>query len=289
MTQRTIHNRSVSPIGLGGAQWSLSDDRDDERSIECIRAAVDAGVDLIDTAHAYTTLDEVAHSESLVRRALTGHPLRDDVLIATKGGHWRAGPQDFPIDGRPETLRRHLEASLRTLGVERIGLYQLHHPDPGVPIEESVGALAAFQDEGKIELIGISNVSRDLVDRARTVVRIDSVQNEYSPFRPEDDSLAAYLAESGTAYLAYSPLGGRGGSVRVAADLPSADRVAREHATSAQAVVLAWLLTRSPNLIAIVGARRPSTILDSLSARELVLAPGDLSLIDGDVRAFSTR
>lgn len=275
------------PIALGGVQWSLADHLDDDAAVSCIRAAVDAGVTLIDTAYAYTTLDQTCHNESLVRRALADHPDREHVLIATKGGHWRRGENDFPIDARPETLRRHLEASLRALDMEAVDLYQLHHPDPAVPLAESIGALADMKIEGKIRAIGVSNLSLDQIDIALSVTEVVSVQNEFSPLQASDAELVAALAERGIAFMAYSPLGGRRRVGQLSALLPHAAAVAAARGLSVQSVVLAWMLAVSPNLIPVVGAARTPSILDSVSAADLQLSSSELTSIDSDVARIS--
>lgn len=162
-----LAGQQISRIGLGGAQWSLADRSDTKQSVATIHAALDAGIRLIDTARAYTTLTDESHNEDLIAAALADHPKREEVLVATKGEHYRAGPDSFPIDCSPKALREHCEASMRHLGVNRIGLYQLHHPDPKVPIEESVLTLADLKAEGKITMIGLSNVSLSLLGDAQ--------------------------------------------------------------------------------------------------------------------------
>lgn len=284
--QRAIGAVAVGEIGLGGVHWSIADTRDDDLSVRTIQAAVDAGVTLIDTAHAYTTVDEPTHNESIVRRALAGYPGADRVLVATKGGHWRAGYTEFPIDGRPATLRAHLEASLSALGIERIGLYQLHHPDPAVAVEESIGALAEFQAEGLIDMIGVSNFGRELIDRARTAARIVSVQNYFSPFATRDLALIDYLAGEGIAYLPYSPLGGRDAAQGLEAALPRSAELARNLGVSLHRLVIAWHLQLAPNVIPIVGARRTSSILDSLGASEDALAPHDVAIMGDEIASI---
>jgi aryl-alcohol dehydrogenase-like predicted oxidoreductase len=280
MPARQIADFPVGSIGLGGAPWSFSDPVDPELSIRTAHAAIEAGVRLIDTALAYTTLDEESHNEDLVRRALDGHPLRDEVLVATKGGHYRAGTGDFPIDGRPETLRRHVETSLRHLDVEQLGLYQLHRPDPDRPIEESVQTLAELRQAGKLRLIGLSNVDVDQLDRAIAITPIASVQNQFSPYAAEDRPMIADCDRRGVAYLAYSPLGGSGRAAKLAEQSPVAAQLAARLDVSIQQVVLAWILSTSPTIIPIVGARRPATIVDSAAAADLVLDPADIAALD---------
>lgn len=264
--QRNLGALRVGAIALGTASMSLGVERDDARSIRTIREAIDNGVTLIDTAHAYTTVDELGHAERLVRDAIAGNPERDRLLIATKGGHSRAGQSDFPIDARPATLRAHLQMSLRALGVDQVDLYQLHHPDPAVPIEESVGALAEFQVEGLVRMIGISNCDLSLVSRALSAATICSVQNELSPSRTVDLPLIRFLEQRKMTYLSYAPFGGAVRSRALASDLPTASRIAASRDISIHQLVLAWQLRISPAIIPVVGASRPSTIGEAASA-----------------------
>src|SRR2546423_432616 len=167
-----IAGREIEGIGLGTAQFAFRAGTAGD-SVATVHAALDAGVMLIDTALAYTRPGVESHAEAVVARALRGLA-GERPLVATKGGHWRDG-DGFPVDGRPSTLRRHCEISLRTLGIERIDLYQLHHVDPDVPLAESVGALAGPRDEGKVAEIGLSNVTIAQLQQARAVAPIASV------------------------------------------------------------------------------------------------------------------
>ena len=167
-----IAGHAVDGIGLGTAQFAFRDGTPEE-SVATVRAALDAGVTLIDTALAYTRAGVESYAEQVVACALrgvtTGRP-----LVATKGGHWRRG-DSFPVDGRPGTLRAHCEISLRTLEADRIDLYQLHHVDPRVPLSDSVGALGQLRQEGKIAAIGLSNVTVAQLDEALAVAPIAAV------------------------------------------------------------------------------------------------------------------
>jgi aryl-alcohol dehydrogenase-like predicted oxidoreductase len=270
---RTIGDVPVGPIAFGAAGLSLADQTDDDAAVRTIRAAVDAGARLIDTALAYTTVHDESHSESLIRKALRPD---DEVLVATKGGHFRAGATNFPIDGRPETLRRHCDISLRTLGVDRIGLYHLHHPDPTIPFADSIGALRELRAEGKIALIGISNVSIDQIEEARAITDIGSVQNHFSLYDDSDRATLEHCTNLGIAYLAYSPLKGRNSE----SISPIVGEIARRHGVSAAQVALGWNLRQSDRLICIVGATRARTIVDSIGA------PG-LRLTDEEVATLS--
>ncbi|WP_431898107.1 aldo/keto reductase [Nonomuraea sp. bgisy101] len=282
MKNRSIANVTVSAIGLGAMPMSVAEHMPDEaQSIRTIHAALDAGITLIDTADAYTpTSDEVGHNERLVARALAlwGGD-RDAVLVATKGGHTRTPGDGWGLDGSPAYLRGACERSLKALGVEAIGLYQHHRPDPAVPYEESIGALRDLLDEGKILLAGISNADPAQIRQAHDILggRLAGVQNEYSPrFRSSEPEIDV-CAELGVAFLPWSPLGG----IKSAAGLGDAhaafNEVAAERGVSPQRVCLAWELARSPVVIPIPGSSRPESILDSAAAVDLTLTDAELA------------
>jgi aryl-alcohol dehydrogenase-like predicted oxidoreductase len=250
-----IAGRRVTGIGLGTAQFAFKDGTEQD-AVATVHAALDAGVRLIDTALAYTRPGFESYSEQVVARALrsvTG----DRPLVATKGGHWREG-RGFPRDGRPATIRAHCEISLRTLGVDRIDLYQLHRVDPAVPLLETVGALEQLRGEGKIAAIGLSNVSLAQLDAALSVAQVAAVQNKLSYGDPGDLPTALGCARRQVAYLAYSPFDGPSGTPPQAAL-----EVARRRGVSVHRVLLAWLRDQSPDLLPLVGASRPASIRDS--------------------------
>lgn len=279
---RNLGGRPVSAIGLGAMPMSVEGRPDEQRSLRTLHAALDAGVTLIDTADAYCTgPDEVGHNERLVAKALaTWSGDSTAVLVATKGGHTRPAGAEWGLDGSPGYLRRACEASLKALGVEVIGLYQYHRPDPQVPYAESVGALAQLQSEGKVELVGISNASPEQIREAMGIVDLASVQNELSPrFRSSEPELAL-CAEHGIAFLPWSPLGGMGSAGQLGSRHATFAQVARERGVSPQQVALAWQLAKAPVVIPIPGASRPETILDSLAAVELRLDADELARLD---------
>jgi aryl-alcohol dehydrogenase-like predicted oxidoreductase len=281
MPTRRLGRLQVSAIGLGEMPMSLAGRPDEARSIRTIHAALDAGVTLIDTADAYC-IDgsELGHGERLVAKALAAWPGdADRVLVATKGGHTRPG-REWGLDGRPEYLRRACEASLRALGVEAIGLYQLHRPDPKVPFAESVGALAELKEAGKVRLVGLSNVSVDQIRQARQLVQVASVQNEFSPrFRRSEGELA-YCAAERIAFLPWSPLGGIGRGRDLGGRHRAFAEVAEAHGVSPQQVALAWQLAKAPVVIPIPGSSRPETIVDSAAATRLRLSDDELARLD---------
>lgn len=258
--------REVRGVGLGTAPLAFRDGSA-AQSIATINAALDAGVQLIDTALAYTRPGIESYSEELVGRVIRSRSL-DGVVVATKGGHWREG-DGFPIDGRAATLRAHCEISLRTLGVETIDLYQLHHTDPTIPLAESVAALRELQQEGKVTEIGLSNVTLEQLQEAMSISSISSVQNQLSFLAFDDYALAESCQRLGVRYLAYMPLEGSSG------DDPRfepARGLASRHGVSVQRVLLAWMQQLPVDLVPLVGASRPETILDSVASADLQLS-----------------
>jgi len=285
MRTRKIGQVSVGAIGLGGMPMSIEGRPDEARSIRTIHAALDAGVTLIDTADAYHLhAGETGHNERLIAKALASYAGdASDVLVATKGGHIRPGDGSWTVDGSPGHLRAAAEASLKALGVDAIGLYQFHRPDPRVPYAESIGALKELLEAGKIRMAGISNASIEQIDIAVRVLgegNLASVQNQFSPaFRSSEPELR-YTAELGVAFLPWSPFGGSGRAGRLGALHVAFQEVADAHNVSPQQVTLAWMLAKAPVVIPIPGASRPESIIDSAQATELTLSPAELASLD---------
>ena len=280
MESRHIGEVQVSAVGLGGMPMSIEGRPDEERSIRTIHAALDSGVTLIDTADAYHIhADEVGHNESLIARALASYGGdTSGVLVATKGGHLRPGDGRWTLDGSPAHLKQACEASLKRLGVDAIGLYQHHRPDPTVPYAETIGALRDLLDEGKIRMAGISNANPEQIRQAQEILggRLVSVQNQFSPaFRSSEPELRL-CDELGIAFLPYSPLGGIGRAGDLGERFGEFARVARERGVSPQQVALAWMLAKSPRVVPIPGASRPESIIDSAKAADLELSEQEL-------------
>jgi aryl-alcohol dehydrogenase-like predicted oxidoreductase len=273
---------AVPAVGYGGMHLSLQDRPPEPEAVAVVRAALDAGVRLIDTADVYCLDDsDIGHNERLVAEALRGWSgPRDDVLVATKGGLTRPGGR-WERDGRAAHLRAACERSLRALGVERIALYQLHAPDAAVPLEESVGALAGLRREGKIRWVGLSNVSVAQIRQAEAIVPIASVQNRLNPFFREalEDGVVRYCGDQGIGFLAYSPTGG-GRLNRKLPGHPVLRAMGQRMGVSAHALVIAWVLAQGPTVIAIPSARRVAHALDSAAAGSLALSDEDLDAID---------
>jgi aryl-alcohol dehydrogenase-like predicted oxidoreductase len=278
-TTRKLADADVFPIGLGGMPMSLSGRPPEERAIRTIHAALDAGVNLIDTADSYCIDEtEYGHNERLIARALRGR--RDGVIVATKGGHTRVG-REWELDGSPAHLKAACEASLRALGTDRIDLYQYHRPDPEVPYAESIGALKELQDAGKVRWVGISNADPAQIAQARSIVDVAAVQNELSLefTSPLAKGEVAVCEQHGIAFLPWSPLGGATRAAESAARTDPVADAAEAHGVSPQRVALAWLLALSPAIVPIPGARREATILDSIGAAELALSDAEVQAI----------
>jgi aryl-alcohol dehydrogenase-like predicted oxidoreductase len=283
MQTRRIGDHDVSAIGLGAMPLTMDQRPTEEDAIATVHAALDDGVTLIDTADAYTWAKRgPGANEEVVAKALASYGgSTDHVLVATKGGHTRDGA-DWGLDGRPEYLRRACEASLRRLGVEAIGLYQHHRPDPDVPYEETMGGLKDLYDAGLIQRAGISNADPDQIRQANDILggRLVSVQNQFSPaFRSSEPELEL-CDELGIAFLPWSPLGG----IAQAGDLGSRfapfARVAEAHGVSPQRACLAWMLAKSSVVVPIPGASRPETIRDSVAAADLTLTADEVASLN---------
>ena len=282
MQQRRLADRTVSAIGLGAMPLSIEGRPDEDRGVRTVHAALDAGVTLIDTADAYCLGHiEVGHNERLVGKALRAYGGdTTDVLVATKGGHTRPPDDSWGLDGSAAYLRAACEASLRALGVEAIGLYQYHRPDPTVPYAESVGALEELRQEGKIRYVGISNADPDQIELALATTQLAAVQNEFSPAfrssRPELDLCARH----GIAFLPWSPLGGMSKAASLGQEHAAFAEVAAERGVSAQQVCLAWELAQAAVVLLIPGASRPESIADSAAAANLELTADELARLD---------
>lgn len=265
----------VHRLGFGAMQlpgkgvWGEPDDR--EAAHRVLRRAVEGGVDLIDTADAYGP--EV--SEDLIREAL--HPYPAGLVIATKGGLTRSGPGEWKPVGRPEYLRQCVEMSLRRLGLDRIDLYQFHRIDPRIPVEESLGELAAMRDEGKIRHVGLSNVSVEELDRCRAVVDVVTVQNRYNlADRASEDVLERCQAD-GIGFIPWFPLA-TGDLARPGGRL---DEAAKRLGASPSQLALAWLLHRSPVMLPIPGTSSVAHLEENLGAAAISLSGADLSALAG--------
>jgi pyridoxine 4-dehydrogenase len=264
----TVNRMGFGAMRLTGTGiWGEPEDPDECRRV--LRRALELGVNFIDTADSYGP--EV--SERLIAEAL--HPYPAGLLIATKGGQRRPGPGRWEPDGRPEHLREACEGSLRRLRLDTIDLYQLHRPDPGVAYEESVGALVRLREEGKIRLIGISNVSVAQLETARRLGEVVSVQNRYSLADRESEPVLRRCEELGLAFLPWGPLG-RGELARPTSAL---QEVAQRHGATPGQIALAWLLARSPEMLPIPGTSRVAHLEENVAAAAIELDSSEVQTL----------
>ena len=265
---------TVNRFGFGAMRltgqgiWGEPDDPDECKRV--LRRAFELGINLIDTADSYGP--EV--SERLIAEAL--YPYPDELVIATKGGLTRPGPNRWIPNGRPEHLRAACEGSLRRLRVDRIDVYQFHRPDPQVPFEESVGALVQLKNEGKIRHIGLSNVTLNELERAQKLTPIVSVQNRYSLFDRSSEPVLEDCSQEEVAFIPWRPV--EGGEV-ISAGGVLGQIAMRIRATPTQ-VALAWLLAHSLVMLPIPGTSKVKHLEENLGAVALELAPAELAELD---------
>jgi pyridoxine 4-dehydrogenase len=240
----------VGRIGLGTNRLTKTPE-----NIALIKTAVAAGVQMIDTAHSYTG----AQSEETIGEALS--PIPDGCVVATKGGFSGAGR------GRPEVLRAEIEESLRRLRTDNIALYYLHRVDPATPLEESLGAIKEYRDRGRIRHIGISEVGIEQIERARKVVPIAAVQNQYNLSERKYDAVVDYCASEGIVFVPFFPLRGRGGA--------ALGEIAERHSATTAQIVLAWLLRRSPGMLPIPGTLSLEHLKENVAATEIELTDAE--------------
>lgn len=268
----------VSAIGLGGMPLSLARRPAEGAAIRVIHAALDAGMTLIDTADVYCLNDDdIGHNERLIARALaqwSGDA--SEVVVATKGGLERPGG-DWVRNGRPAHLKAACDASLKALGVEAITLYQLHAPDPEVPLADSVGALKELQEAGKIRHVGLSNVSVEEIQIARGIVTVVSVQNRCNLFERTSfqDGVLRLCVDEGIAFFPHSPVGGHWGHTRMGQS-SALTELATRHKATVYEIALAWLLHKAPNIIPIPGASREASARSSARAASIALSTADM-------------
>jgi pyridoxine 4-dehydrogenase len=262
---------TVRRLGFGAMRitgdgiWGPPPDRD--TALDVLRRAVELGVNFIDTADSYGP--DV--SEQLIADAL--HPYPDDLVIATKAGLVRPGPGVWEAEGRPEHIRSACNGSLKRLQVDQIDLYQFHRPDPKVPLEESMGAMAELQQEGKVRHIGVSNVDADQLAAARAVVDVVSVQNRYNPTDRGSEWAVDVCQRDGLAFLPWAPIGGG------REDTDAVAEIAAAHEATPRQVVLAWLLARSPAMVPIPGTGAVDHLESNVAAAGLDLSDDEVATL----------
>ncbi len=273
---------SVNRLGFGAMRitgegiWGWPPDRENAKKV--LRRAVDLGVNLIDTADAYGP----ETSELLIAEAL--HPYPKGLVIATKGGLTRPGPGEWVPNCRPEYLSQCVDKSLKRLKLERIDVYQLHTVDRKVPIEESLGALKAAQDTGKIRHVGLSNVTVQEIERAKKIVPIVSIQNRYNIEDRESEEVLSYCEKENMGFLPWAPVGGSGRGSMTKSGNPLEAEGKRHNATAVQ-LALAWLLQKSPVMLPIPGTANIAHLEENMAAAKLQLTAEEWKGIEGKVTA----
>jgi pyridoxine 4-dehydrogenase len=273
---------TVNRMGFGAMRitgegiWGWPADRENAKRV--LRRAVELGVDFIDTADAYGP--EV--SELLIAEAL--HPYPKGLVIATKGGHTRPGPNQWVPNGRPEYLTQCVEKSLKRLKLERIDLYQLHRIDPKVPVEESLGALKKMQEAGKIRHVGLSEVSVKEIEQGKKVLPIVSVQNQYNIENRRSEDVLAYCEKEKMAFIPWAPIGGSGGHSLTKAGGALEAEAKRHNATVVQ-LALAWLLHRSPVMLPIPGTSSVAHLEENVAAAKIQLTSEEWRAIEAIAKA----
>jgi pyridoxine 4-dehydrogenase len=263
---------TVNRLGFGAMRvtgsgiWGPPANRDDAKAV--LRRLPDLGVNFIDTADSYGP--EV--SEELIAEAL--HPYPDDLVIATKGGLTRSGPNRWSPNGRPEHLVQACEGSLRRLRLEQIPLYQFHAPDPKVPYEESLGAIVELKQQGKIRHIGLSNVTEARIRLAQQLTPIVSIQNRYNVDDRDSEPIVDLCEQEQMAFLPWAP-------IREAEANKAVSAIAERLSASARQVVLAWLLARSPSMLPIPGTGSLPHLEENMAAVDLALTPADVASLTG--------
>jgi len=266
----SVHRLGYGAMRLTGEGiWGPPKDR--KSALAVLRRAVELGVNFIDTADSYGP----GTSEELIAEALFPYP--KDLVIATKGGWNRPGANQWTHDASPAHLREAIEGSLRRLRLDRIEVYQLHTPDPVVPFETSVETLAELQKDGKIHFVGLSNVTREHIERARKIVPIVSVQNRYSFADREWDYVVDHCERNGIAFIPWFPLG----AGKVAGEI--LNRVAKAHRSTPLQVALAWLLQRSPIMLPIPGTSSVEHLEENIRAATLQLTKDEYQELAGVV------
>ena len=261
---------TVNRLGFGAMRitgrgiWGDPPSR--EQAIATLRRVVELGVNFIDTADSYGP----SVSEELIASAL--YPYPDDLVLATKGGLVRPGPNRWEPDGRPSHLRAACEGSLRRLRLEQIPLYQFHRPDSRVPLAESIGAIASLKDEGKIRHVGVSNVSEAQLREAQRIVPIVSVQNRYNATDRQSASMVDLCEQEQLTFLPWAP-------VQEADRNPAVAEAAQRHGVGERQVVLAWMLASSPAILPIPGTGSVLHAEENIAAAALELSPDEIAAI----------
>jgi len=277
-------NIEVFAVGLGAMPLSLDGRPDEAQAFDVIQAFVDGGGNFIDSANVYCIDDsDVGHNEKLIARALAKLDDAKNIIVATKGG-LRRPSGGWTVDGSPEWLRQSCEKSLQDLNTDSIFLYQLHAPDPNIPLTDSVGELARLKAEGKIHHIGLSNVTVEQIQLALSITDIISVQNRCNLFERTsfENGVVKFCKENNISFIAHSPVGGHFQHAQRAEDI-LLKILAEKYDVSTYQIMIAWLLHRNSSVVAIPGASKTSSVMDSLQAINVKFSKEEMQLLNANI------
>ena len=272
----SINRLGYGAMRLTGQPGNFGPYADWEGGKQLLRRTIELGVNFIDTAEAYGP----GANEEIIADAL--HPYRVDMVIATKGWIYKPAPNNIQADGRPESLRRGVDASLQRLKVDRLDLYQLHRPDPNVPFSESIQTLAELQQAGKIRLIGVSNITLEQLKQAQAITPVASVQNRFSLIDRTHEDILNYCTANNIAFIPYGSLGAH--PLKQGSPLANANGVLRQiaevHNVSSTQIALAWLLHRAPNILLIPGTTTITHLEENMQAAAIQLSEDEVTQLD---------
>jgi len=277
-------NIEVCAVGLGAMPLSLDGRPDEAQALSVIEAFIDGGGNFIDSANVYCIDDsDVGHNEKLIVKALSKLEDSKNIIVATKGG-LRRPKGGWTVDGSPEWLRHSCEKSLKDLNTDSIFLYQLHAPDPDVPLTDSVGELARLKAEGKIHHVGLSNVTVEQIQLALSITDITSVQNRCNLFERTsfENGVVKFCEKNNISFIAHSPVGGHFQHSQRPEDI-LLKILAEKYAVSIYQIMIAWLLHRSSSIVAIPGASKTSSVMDSLQAINVEFSKEDMQLLNANI------
>jgi len=283
---RRLDNTSIEifPIGLGAMPLSLSGRPDEEQAFSVIETFVHGGGNFIDSANVYCVDEnDVGHNEKLIAKALAKINSPNKIIVATKGGLTRP-KGTWKVDASPSCLRQSCDKSLRDLNSDSVFLYQLHSPDPDVPLTESVGELARLKEEGKIQHIGLSNVTVEHIELALSITQIMSVQNRCNLFERTafKNGVVDFCEHNNITFIAHSPVGGHYQHVQRSENI-LLKKLSEKYGVSAYQIMIAWLLRKSSSIFPIPGASKTGSIKDSIQAANVELTKEDMQLLEANI------
>ena len=284
---RTLGNTSIEffPIGLGAMPLSLEGRPNEAQALDVFNTFVNGGGNFIDTANVYCVNDsDVGHNEKLVAKALSQFENTNDIFVATKGG-LRRPKGNWTVDASPDWLRQSCDKSLQRLNTDSIFLYQLHSPDPNIPLTDSIGELAKLKEEGKIKHIGLSNVTVEHIELALSITQIMSVQNRCNLYERTsfENGVVKYCENNDITFIGHSPVGGHYQHKQRSENI-LLKRLAEKYEASTYQIMIAWLLHKSSSILPIPGASKASSIKGSIQAVNVELNKEDMQILETNIK-----